>query len=71
MDEKQEKRLSEIPELYKKNYRKAMSGKSKANALKAKCLDCCCWMRPEITRCTVSDCPPWLYRPYQKADSTQ
>lgn len=32
-------RMEEIPERYRQTYKKAMSGKSKAAALKAKCLD--------------------------------
>ena len=72
MNAKQKQRLSEIPELYQANYRKAIETNSKATALKAKCLDCCCWVRKEITLCTVSDCPLWKYRPYQdkSADSS-
>jgi hypothetical protein len=57
-------RMEEIPERYLKVYKKAMSGKSKAAALKAKCLDCTCWQRKEIENCTVKDCPLYPYRPY-------
>lgn len=44
---------------------KAFSGKSKASALKAKCIDCSCGEQKEITYCQVKSCPLWLYRPYQ------
>ena len=65
MNDKQEKRLSEIPDLYKANYQKAMTTKSKAAAIKAKCLDCCCWMRAEITECGATACPLYPHRPYR------
>lgn len=52
-----------VPALYQNIFRKAL--KSKANALKSKCLDCCCFQRAEITNCTVIDCPLWPHRPYQ------
>ena len=50
---------------------KAFSGNSKAAGIKAKCLDCCCWQRIEITNCTTLACPLWPYRPYQPGDSEQ
>jgi hypothetical protein len=54
-----------IPALYRGNYRKAISGKSKAAALKAMCLDCVNWQRQEISQCTVETCPLYPYRPFQ------
>jgi len=45
--------------------RKAYLGTSKTACIKAKCLDCSCWQRIEITNCTVLTCPLWLVRPYQ------
>ena len=42
-----------------------MSGKSKAAALKAKCLDCVNWQRAEVTACEAETCPLHPYRPYQ------
>lgn len=53
-----------IPTAYRKNYLRAMLGKSKAAALKAKCQDCTNWQREEITHCPVMTCPCWPYRPY-------
>ena len=45
---------------------KAFSGESSAlNAIRAKCLDCSCWQRDEITHCRVLRCPLWKWRPYQ------
>lgn len=34
-------------------------------AIKAFCLTCTSYDRPEITNCQVYRCPLWLYRPYQ------
>lgn len=45
-------------------YLKAYSG-SKANAVKAKCLDCTCDQRDEIKNCKAYSCPLWKVRPYQ------
>lgn len=36
------------------------------DAVKLKCLDCCCWDRTEITNCTVRQCGLWAIRPYQR-----
>ena len=55
-----------VPDSYRVNYLKAVSGKSRAAAVKAKCLDCCCWQRKEVRLCTAVTCPLWKYRPYQK-----
>jgi hypothetical protein len=33
-----------------------------AKAIKAKCMDCSCWQREEITNCTVKLCPLYPYR---------
>jgi hypothetical protein len=31
-------------------------------AIRAKCLDCCCGQVTEVRRCTMPDCPLYLYR---------
>lgn len=36
-------------------------------AINAKCWDCCCEQRVEITRCQITDCSLWPVRPYQKS----
>ncbi len=51
--------------LYSTVTHRAYLGHSKAAGIKAKCLDCTCWQRSEITNCTISACPLWPYRPYQ------
>jgi len=44
----------------------AYGGNSKAAAIKAKCLDCCCWQPNEVRQCTSVTCPLWRYRPFQR-----
>ena len=71
MNAEQKQRLREISQsspAYHKITAKAYEGNSKAAGIKAKCLDCCCWQRTEITNCTVLACPLWPYRPYQGSD---
>ena len=36
-------------------------------AINAKCFDCVCFQKREITLCTMYDCPLWNFRPYQNA----
>ena len=61
------KRLSEMPESCQNNYRRAMSGKSKAAGIKAFCLECMGWDRAEVRRCETKTCPLFLYRPFRKS----
>jgi len=57
-----------IPDLfngsYRRNYDKAMSGKSLRAAVTAKCLDCMCWQQAEVKNCDVITCPLYPYKPY-------
>lgn len=57
--------LKTIPDRAKSTFTRAFSGKSKASALKAKCLDCSNFQMEEIKLCPVKKCPLWQYRPYQ------
>lgn len=50
---------------FQNTFIKAYDEKSKANAIKAKCQDCCCFVRDEITKCEAYTCPLWEVRPYQ------
>ena len=45
---------------------KAFSKRSMAAAVKAKCIECTNLQKAEVTRCTISGCPLWRYRPYQR-----
>ena len=46
-------------------FERAYVGKSRSAAIKAKCLDCCCYQRNEVKLCTTVACPLWNYRPFQ------
>lgn len=55
-----------LPDLYKKTWWLAFTGKSsRVGALKAKCLDCSSYQREEVKNCAVVTCPLHKYRPYQ------
>ncbi len=43
--------------------------RSKALAVKAKCLDCSCWQVERIKDCSSVICPLWRVRPYQDGRS--
>jgi hypothetical protein len=64
-----EKRVNAIPDIMKPVYLRAMSGKSRAAGVKAKCYDCCCWQLYEPKKCTALACPLWPYRPGRDANS--
>ncbi len=59
------KRRADMPKAYRKNYDKAMIGKSLRAATKAFCLECVVWERVEVRLCPSVSCPLWLYRPYK------
>ena len=69
MNEKQRQWFAKIPPVYQQNYKTAMPGKSRAAAVKGKCLDCCNWQRVEVADCLVETCPLWLYRPYRSHEN--
>lgn len=56
--------ISKIPDTQKAVFKKAYEGKSRTAAVKAKCLECCCFQREEVRNCTVRSCPLWMYRPF-------
>ena len=60
------KRIAEIPQIYRKDYEKAVIGRSKPAAIKAFCLECVCWQKNEITNCTSVTCPLYTVRPFNK-----
>jgi hypothetical protein len=57
--------LATVPVSSRGILRRAFVGKSRAGAVKAKCLDCCHFDREEIANCLVILCPLHPYRPYQ------
>ena len=58
-------RRSQIPDIHKANYDKAMRGKSLRAGTKAFCLMCVCWQKEEVRLCTDLACPLFPYRPYR------
>lgn len=60
------KRIAEIPENYRKGYKKAVKGGSKRAAIKAFCLECSMWQEDEITGCKAVACPLYSVRPFVK-----
>lgn len=37
-------------------------GQSPLNAIKSKCLDCCCGQSAEVKNCKIESCPIWPFR---------
>ena len=35
---------------------------TRSQAIRAKCLDCCCGYAPEVKNCQVTNCPLWNFR---------
>jgi hypothetical protein len=35
---------------------------TRGKAIRAKCLDCCCGNSAEVRKCTLTNCPLWIYR---------
>jgi hypothetical protein len=65
MNLKQTKFIEALSESIRAVFIRAFAGNSKAAALKAKCLDCCCYDKKEVKLCSVETCPLHKYRPYQ------
>jgi len=60
-----ERRLGEVPQIYRAGYLKALAGRSPKAAIKAFCLECVGWQRAEVAACTALACPLWSYRPFR------
>lgn len=54
-----------LRESFQLTFLRAYSGRSKAAALKAKCIDCSNFQRDEVKNCTAYTCPLWEFRPYK------
>ena len=59
-----EEKIRRMPESCRKNYRKAMEGRSIRGAVTAFCLECVGYIRAEVTVCSAHACPLYPYRPY-------
>lgn len=69
MTDLQRERLPHVPEVYREAFRRIYAGEAgRAAMVKAKCLDCCCYQRVEVQKCTATACPLWSIRPYQKGE---
>lgn len=60
-------RRSQIPDIHKANYDKALRGRSMKAGVKAFCLECVCWQKEEVRKCNDLACPLSPYRPYKEA----
>jgi hypothetical protein len=61
-----------MPKSCRATYLKATRGKASPRvAIKAFCLECVGWNRPEVARCTATACPLWMYRPWKSVEEKQ
>ncbi len=59
-------KAAKIPRSRRAGYLKAAQGEaSPRQAIKAFCLECVGWSQGEVTHCTGTTCPLWLYRPFR------
>ena len=59
-------RVSQMPKTSVSTYLKATRGRASPRvAIKAFCMECVGWSRGEVTNCTATACPLWMYRPFQ------
>jgi hypothetical protein len=59
-------RLRDIPKIYRRIYEQAVKGRSRKAAIHAFCLECVCWQKEEVRKCTSLACPLYVLRPYQE-----
>jgi len=64
-------RRADTPVSCRKNYDKAMSGKSRPAGVKAFCLECMGWDKGEVKACDTVQCPLFPYRPYRKSKTVR
>jgi len=62
MNKKQSKYHDKLNAIYQAGYRKGIEGKSRAKAIRSKCLDCMCCQQTEVRECVIQECPLWAYR---------
>lgn len=72
MHEKQSDYLENVPPSATGILERAFSRTGgRANAVKAKCLQCCNYVREEVRECTVLLCPLHPWRPFQRKAGTE
>jgi hypothetical protein len=54
--------IREVPKKYKTQYKKAMSGRSRREAMRAFCNECVGYVHTEVELCTDAGCPLYPYR---------
>ncbi|MCZ6655099.1 MAG: hypothetical protein O7D91_18985 [Planctomycetota bacterium] len=59
----------EIPTKYQALYKRAMTGKSRKDSVRAHCLMCCGWQENEVALCTATRCPLYLHRMGRRSES--
>lgn len=59
--------LSTVPASQRSTFERAFAGKSRAAAIRAKCLDCCHFSRAEVAACAVIACPLHPVRPFRES----
>jgi len=57
-----EERLKQIPKKYRAKYKKAVTGKSRTDAIRSFCMECCGYQEKEVTLCTDLACSLYPYR---------
>lgn len=65
LDSNQRAAIEQAPALYRKLFARVLSGAttSKTEVIKLKCLECCAFIRSEVTACPVTTCALWHVRP--------
>ena len=61
-----EKRLNQIPKIYRAIYKSAMKGTSRKSAIHSFCLECTGYDKEEVRLCTDLGCPLYEFRPYKE-----
>lgn len=45
-----------------KSLTEKLKRRTRAKAIRAKCLDCCCDYAAAVRNCSIKSCPLWIYR---------
>ncbi len=61
-----EKRISQMPKIYRAIYKSAMKGTSRKSAIHSFCLECTGYEKEEVRLCTSLSCPLYEFRPYKE-----
>ena len=64
-EQKRHEFMKEVPGTMKNIFLMAFK-RSKASAVKAKCLECSSFQRTEVALCNIVVCPLWEVRPFRK-----